>query len=73
MGPAQWDAFKDGAFEPVDDQSEHNAICKAIVDMVEEITRLKHLRVTGVFKDDSAGRKMEKSQALVGGEPGGLW
>lgn len=77
------DAFEDGAFEPVDDQSEHkdasqvlfdfndvfldrdfpplwalpephNAICKAIIDMVEEITRLKHLIVTVVFKDDSA-------------------
>lgn len=33
--------------------------------MVEEITWLKHLRVTGFFKDDSAGRKMEELQALV--------
>lgn len=39
--------------------------CKAIVDMVEEITRLKHLIVTVVFKDDAAGRKMEELQARV--------
>ena len=52
--------FLDGDFPPLCALPEpHNAICKAIVDMAEEITWLKHLGVTGVFKDDSAGREME--------------
>lgn len=40
--------------------------------MLEEISWLKHLRVTGLLKDDPAGRKMEELQALVGRKPGRL-
>lgn len=51
---------------------EEKAIYQAISDMVQELTWLNHLRVTGLDEDDQTRRKVEDLQTLVKNRPLGI-
>ena len=69
LSPALWDsddAHPSLRFRPDSVRlEEEKAICQAIIAMVQEITWLSHLRVTGLDGDNQTRQKVEDLQTLV--------
>lgn len=78
LQPALWDlddenSLHDLSFRPGSVRlEEEKAIYQAISDMVQELTWLNHLRVTGLDEDDQTRRKVEDLQTLVKNRPLGI-